>query len=53
MEKGRLLHAETRLSKTIYAIFLDGHGPVLQVPVPNGWKMTGQFYMEQEKIVKV
>ena len=43
------------VSKTMYAIFFDGHGPVLQVPVSKGSSVTGQFYKEQilEKFVKV
>ena len=35
------------VSKTMYAIFFDGHGPVLQVPVPKSLSVTAQFYKEQ------
>ena len=43
------------VSKTMYAIFFDEHGPVLQVPVLKGSLVTGQFYKEQilGKLVKV
>ena len=43
------------VSKTMYAIFFDGHSPVLEVPVPKGSSVTGEFYKEQilETVVKV
>ena len=46
--KGRLLPAYKKtVSKTMYTFFFDGHGPILQVPVPKGSSVTGQFYVEQ------
>ena len=39
----------------MYATFFDGHGHVLQVPVPKGSLVTGSFYKEQvlENIIKM
>ena len=54
-ERSVIARRNKTVSKTMYAIFFDGHGPVLQVPVPKGSSVTGQFYKEQvlEKVVKV
>ena len=46
-EKPVIARRNETVSKTMYAIFFDGHSPVLQVPVPRGSSMTAHFYKEQ------